>query len=411
MTPGVLPDARRVIPHPRGLSYPWRTLSGGHEEDWLLFVDESGRFEEPDEPTAIAGLLLRSRDEPVLRSALRKSLCRAFPLVRYPQHATELRRPTAYAAAAMLRTPAADETQEERDARRAAAPAVRVLSDAPPRSLAADFMDAVRNGRMPTCEALNRADAWLSRRAPAAWSDLEAWRRRCERHMAGLLSKLHEELDGHAWVLLMGGRGAGEEWDTYEASPRLCRDAYLRQLEALFERTLSLLRGRGTRRRIIAYVATRPVTLEGFGSVELWSREVMRPAEAAAVTALGSDWRDSVRLIAGAPIVRYDEFVHPGVVLADFLGNRLRMRLWERRDWTRLAEAVARVAPLPIEATATLAPELGALPTLGMDGPARRCIQDAAAGRPADPTSLSPRWNRDQAQRWIELARLLRRAQ
>lgn len=72
---------------------------------WILYVDESGLFEErkpPFSPNFVGGVLVDITDVQVDLSVLKRGLLECFPFLSWPLHATVCRQPAAHVAGSMF---------------------------------------------------------------------------------------------------------------------------------------------------------------------------------------------------------------------------------------------------------------------------------------------------------------------
>jgi hypothetical protein len=117
-------------------------------------------------------------------------------------------------------------------------------------------------------------------------------------------------------------------------------------------------------------------------------------------------WAREVALTCARGVVRFDAGAPTGLVLADFLSNRLFHKLRGRTqpslELVTAQTATAMSLPLacaPVDASATRA-----LPTICSDGLARDRIREAYLGEKVTAEGVAPSWNREQAARWIGFA-------
>jgi hypothetical protein len=107
----------------------------------------------------------------------------------------------------------------------------------------------------------------------------------------------------------------------------------------------------------------------------------------------------------------YGPDVRPGLVLADFVSNRIRASALGARDlpWSRLARNVERRISLDVGIAPRFITSEARLPAIASAGSARTMIFNAFSGTPVDP-ALQPasQWARDQARSWLEAGRTWR---
>jgi hypothetical protein len=386
---------------------------------YKLYVDESGSFSLPDQPSIVCGVL-EDVSAGVDWEAVRRELARAVPLMEYPQHAAHLNTPSAWLAAVMRKPELArDATPWECGLRRICGPIVGAIHGVPAGRLRAldELRAAVSEGRLPPVATLLLVDAWLRDRDPQGFRALSAAAAQLRFQLQDTFRRLfhryrYGELFGVAALALPA---CPRDEDAYSgASLGAVRlDTYTRALETLFERVLCLLRGGPSGGRVDLWVATRYVELRGFGTMEL-SRDAVQQIAARAqrfpelreASEVSSKPRPEVTLAAARGIVRFDASAPMGLVMADFLSNRLH-HLLRGHAACSLEEACERIQTtlsLPLLAVPSAATATTPLPTLGADGPARARIRDAFAGLASAGPVLSPRWNREQAEHWVRFA-------
>ncbi len=375
-------------------------------ENWLLYVDESGDFDETGDTCVVSALLLKGEELAEDSTALREMLGTIFPLAPWPPHATELNLPSArvYYVMAGLVPLATDAVAD--DVR--AAIAVFEGSTMPE---AAQWRGHAKQGRRPQYAWLESGNVVLRRECPDVFRALQT-RAVAERTaLRNLLAdaSAHVGPRGFAALTAVSSRRPADGPPEQEvATGALRRDGYLDALETLIERAVMVVRGgrrpAATDVRIWARVATRHVGVEGIGSVALNSDHVARVAERAA--AVGNVGQTAlVRVRSLDRVTRYDGSVHPGVVLADAIANGMRRVLLTRgRDhlgWDQLAgfceDALGIPAVVPV-------PSLDAsdLPAVAVTGASRTAVQAAARREETLPLVAEPaRWAREQAAEWV----------
>ncbi|HJL02387.1 MAG TPA: hypothetical protein RMH85_24590 [Polyangiaceae bacterium LLY-WYZ-15_(1-7)] len=361
-------------------------------EEWVLYVDESGDFES-DPCSCVIGLALRERESAELARQLRACVELCFPLVPWPPHATELNVPITRAAACLL----ADGGDSA--VRDTCAPALAALEGGRGQVEVDRLFAATEARRMPDYVDLQSADGWLRRRAPAAHQALLELRDRQRRHVRALFAQL-VQLYGPDDVFVVGAAQKGD------GASRA--DAYSRCLGALLERLLALLQEEGRERVVRFRVATRGVLDPRLrASVPLNARHIVEAVEAAkpfAARLTGAD--SSVRLVPLEHVTKYDRRVHAGVVLADFLSNRLRSVLRRNTSWARTEEGVRERVGVAAQARAR-SWEAEVLPALAHEGPARAWLERALGLDPSERPHLGfmrPRWAGEQARLWADAA-------
>jgi hypothetical protein len=153
--------------------------------------------------------------------------------------------------------------------------------------------------------------------------------------------------------------------------------------------------------------------VRGLGSIDL-SRDALQKISARAQdfpelatrTVTGAAPSQPVILTPARGVVRSDAGSPFGLVLADFLSNRVfhMMRGQPRCTLAEVEERIATRLSLSLLAAPAAPTATTTLPTLCADGEARGRIRDAYAGMPTSQAGLSPAWNQEQASRWIAFA-------
>ncbi len=373
------------------------------ETEWGLYLDESGQFDRDDEAVCIAGVLLQEPPSGEGDDILRGVYRRIDPIAWYPPHATDLRLPAWWVAAWVLASPAA----------RVSHPAARTIEHATALCAAsaaapelAEMFSLLGRRRRPKRRPLASASTWLRRHHPAvarALSDLALDVERRYQDVAGAL------LDrfGPDRCFALAASDDGSE----SPPPDGPSDRYLALLVPLFERVFALLRARPAERHTVrVFAAERDVDDPVLG---LGERRLLRPqdlsdcvrlAERFPFDAPGSPTDPWVRLVPMLT-VPYEEVAPPGVVLADFVGNRCRRVLAGRSSWRDVQRELSLATRLPFEATTRACEALGPRPTVASTGAPRVAIARAFASGENDlPVGGTTEWRQEQARRWIEVA-------
>jgi len=294
---------------------------------WGFFVDESGRFEDPSDPVAVAGLLV-ARSEPVYRpSDIRKALEASVPGFPWPLHASFLNQPAYVAVAAYLIEPSV------LDARRPGfGTVVRnaiSICEADGISDLNVIVDAIKSGMKLPYDALTRLGDLMRRRTPQVAQQLvdisrEAWR----------------AVDLVAQRLLAARDHLGRPIAYFvAASETVCGDAgqsdtdrYFSVLQISIDRAASLIERRDGMQHLELYVQRRDVHDARFGrSVPLTPQHVGLVARGIACRHL------RVRLVP-AETSGYGSDVSVEYVLADFLANRSRRHLDDMQSHLPIVE-------------------------------------------------------------------------
>ncbi len=262
-------------------------------------------------------------------------------------------------------------------------------------------------------EASLAADAYLRERLPATHRRLRALIADDARALRALLRTARVPFEGDSAFVVAA---AATPWQggSYEGDEPSPADSYLALLPALFERLFGLLRSEALEQHHVSVTtATRWATQPDLRRVPLRRADVRAAIERAATfpllppKGLGAG---PVR-IAPTAVQRYDEHVHPGVVLADFTANRLRHAVLASGldgAWRSLEQRAAATIALPVEVAARALADGPSLPTVAADGGARDAVRSSFEGERPDISRLSPRWAREQATSWVSAARHFR---
>ncbi len=343
---------------------------------WELFVDESGRFDAPDDVTVVGGVLAPSDAAPT-PDRLRRLLRRAAPLVPWPIHAWLTRHPCMYALwpAVSAELPRGAGSQKAR----------RLLERAAPErwSEAITAMQARSNGepRRETIVALDRA---LRRER----TTFERLRESAIQTRAGVASVARALATQNRVIAVMAaepGPGAGA------GGPR---DGYLRLLEALFHRVVDMLALSGGDHHVSVAALGRYVRPASHAS-----RQPLQPRHLASLAQRVSDAGSLSRVLpsGSAALVRgrvadWTPTLHPALVLADFVVNAARRVVW---SYDSLADVTYH-----IEQRTGLHAGLAGVPGLAAAGPLRRYL-DAVRGGMSDTAPpdvpAAPSWRYEQA--------------
>lgn len=336
---------------------------------WILAIDESGRIDDPRDHALLGGVLLRERDTGLFRTELRRAIEKSLPGVPWPPHATDLRLVSTRPSFAARGVP---------DAPLSATHAALKWNLGPTTSTNRASLEALseRAGELPEalCSALDDQVAWdfdqLARVTAALGGD-----------------------EGTAWVVAAWeSAGAGEA-----GVPR-----YLRLLDALAERVeLCLERQQGRAGGITHDVLIHSSTFGVDG-------QRVRASDLGRVSSV----QRGIRWTPTTPQEAKEPGVHPLLIVADFVCNRLRRVIGEKvspdMTWSRLSTRTA--------SSAGLAPECGvhsiacALPTVAALGVPQQVLSRRLERGP-DPAAISndlaslrgcePTWAREQAEAWL----------
>lgn len=381
--------------------------------DWTLFIDESGSVEDADDLHVVAGLLLATDDTTSLASTLRQRLEAIYPLWPYPPHAAPLNLPTSRVAALLRGQVGEGEAAAWLAARSGPLKDYLQRSKEPAaRRFRSEVKRWTRGGREPGFDTLRAADCLLRQALPTEHARLESECLQQERRVRELLSALGEVPKTQATVLagvsLPGAPDVPPDGLAYTGKCGIRRDRYVRALEVLLGRAFLLLQ-RERAQVVRLFVATRTVGVRAIsprrGGLDLYPHYVGDIALQAA---------EGLPTLAAAPRFvpvgspnRYDASVHPGIVLADWIANRARRALMARpkgdpvQTLTDHGALGLAASPLPVVLTGVAG---GPLPTVGVDGAARRAIRAALSGGDVVNEPLRPAWVETLSRPWLQSA-------
>lgn len=372
-----------------------------NQNEWLLFVDETGDFDTPNESVSIVGWLVRQADTPDFDAALRRAIDQLFPRNAYPPHATLLNIPISHLAQLRLFGPAPADVPAWAAGGTARWDRLCALNDSAVQRVVA----CVQNGCMPNWDECNAADSrvrWLDRPLHQV---MDAQRLRKFDQMTALLALLDDALSpSGSWLV-----GASMP-ETLRSSPATPPDHYLHLLDLLFARVFALLRSTSKEVHTVkTFVAGRRVWVH-----ELLQKVYLRNLDVGACVRRAerfpflppSDGHpdDNVRILP-FDIEETDARVRPGIVIADFAANRLRHVLAGSRRWPDVkTQAAARIA-LPVVAPARAGRPDERFPTMALAGSSAEVIVQAFSQSKVLPVSdTQPGWGADQAARWVQAA-------
>lgn len=347
---------------------------------WSLFIDESGTFE-VGQPSIVVAVAIRESDAAQVSTSIRRTIEDLVPEMRWPLHATELRRPLGLLTAWMRLDPALREPSANRSVAFDALVKMSARVQSAPDPEALGLLQAIRSDRRVPQSVFVAAEAWAKHVAPYDMEQLEA--RSAE--IFDQLRFMHR---------LLGRRlGADNFFLLCASAPRECaQDRYLATLEALIERARWVLRSPHETREIELVVASRKVRVDG-AHVYL-DRTIVRDcvdrAQRATLGALAD--RVSVRDVR---VVDYRDEVAVPMVIADFASNQLRRVCGLDQPRARIA-AVARQG-VGVEIVVPLASEHGEVEHgLAPPDPWRSALAEQVATGRRRATPPRPSWAQEQ---------------
>jgi hypothetical protein len=357
-------------------------------ETWHLFVDESGDFD-AGQRVVLGGWLLRAdgRDVEELKGWLRTNLDACLPLVPYPPHRCECNLVASRVAGLLFRERERPVPRLPTYAALAVLPAVSLLLANRAAPSVAPMLAAIDAGKWPDYDALKACSDWL------------------QIEDAGLAARLRAQ---HAWEdqALFEGVGSVSEANafaiaSFDVEPDAWSDPtarYLALLDALFERVLLFFRDRPAETRVWAHVLVRDIARPRLPDGQLMPADVGASVERARAT-MGAC--PAVSITPSQP-QRWNQGVHPGLVYADWIVNKLRFGL-SGADAARWI-AVAALAKFHVAFSAEGSRAGERKPAFVVEGAPAQAIR---AARGADPRAalvvgaFPMQWGVDQANAWI----------
>ncbi|MFO8072819.1 MAG: hypothetical protein R6V85_13180 [Polyangia bacterium] len=376
-------------------------------EEWQLFVDESGDMTSTDRRSVVIGLAWREDDTREGRRILHDYVRKMLPMVPYPPHATLLHQPASWPA--WRRCGSHPRGRGVLWAKRCDRALAIIDADDSSADVAA-YRASLSEGTFPEYDLLRRVGYWLRGRDRRVCDGLALCGAEAQVAYRGLCRALAEfkEPDGCFVVTAAPSLKTDDEADE--------EDRYATLLEAVLERTASLLACReGPKRLVRLHVARRwhkDIDLAKFHQLSIpslariASASHKRSVGAYVPPALDAPFRFVIGNVWDA---NSDPSTHPGVVIADWLANRLGLAFKALPPLSGLERATRRVAALPLTTAMRSLPEMGPMPAAAADGPARAAVLSAyERGLHAEVSAIAPPWAREQAERWILAARALR---
>lgn len=353
--------------------------------EFAAYVDESGRFNDPDDTVVVGGLLIPASD--LLEKEVHLQLQRVAPRVPWPIHAWLLGHQSMFVLW-RLRTAGAGGPDAATASARAA-----LLGDEP--NAFARAQRALQLGFEPSSADLFALDKVLRRRGRIIW---EAEQEGTFEALCTVMDAVAASTAKHAAVVMAAETRPA---DAMPVAPARTPDRYTWLLACLAERIAHAVGRMPGAHRVTFHVMTRKIYDAAAG------RDVMLTSEhvARAVALLVPDGHyerqgTTVDLVAAADVGRRDRALPALLVLADIVVNRARRQLRGDVRWETLARRLREVL--------RLAPTVAGHPAGAASGLARDYIEDArrgaAIGR-AHPLFVTPDvrpWTADQADRWAD---------
>jgi hypothetical protein len=374
-------------------------VEGVVSSEWGLFVDESGKFRDPDDCVVGAGILIRL-DVPMLSArAIERALDKATPDFPWPLHAAHIRLGVTapIARAARLRyMPPADRAARPPDPFDAIATGVLTRLERVDAPRVQQTLDKLRQGVRPDLDDLKPLDERLRSIDPVLHRKLEDYGRKTIAWVLLLISRLAQSGDLHRLVatVLSGESAPGDAIPEGAEGARADAARYLTLLQCLIGRTCDVLSRLPGSHEVAVHVANRPIADPARGRVQFdlaHLREAIRQATPPGLT--------SVRLHA-ASTPDFDASVDGRIILADFVANQARHRLKESYPLRALEAQLAAVTVGPVHSGEP------PLSHVAASGWAREHIEAARHAGAAQPAPLgTKRWAQDQATQWAKALR------
>jgi hypothetical protein len=278
--------------------------------------------------------------------------------------------------------------------------------------------EAVRSlaseGREPGNEQLIAWDGLLRAHAPSLADELELLveqdAHRMRQVLAGTATLFGAEAPGDAFIVAATDTGHVDGYAVED--PVVARDRYLALLGVLFERTLALLCERvEADARVWTTAARRTVERRDVGRFPLMPRNIGAAAAVAASFPLFDAGRTRCPKLVPADVRAYDAAVTPGLVLADFVANRLRgaLRRIGHLSWERLERISGAQLELPVAAKPRFLEYASPIPAIAATGAPNAAIWSAFRGTAVETSLDGVRpWARGQAAIWCDIGRAWR---
>lgn len=338
---------------------------------WRLYVDETGRFTQPVDTVAVAGLLVPAGLRGATPGALVQSLRAAVPGIPWPLHASLINQPAYFAV--VHAAGAVDPSGASASYLHAA---IACMSTGAPDRFGR-ALDAVRRSQEPRVTDIVDLSSVLKKGASDSYAHFQVnssiWR--AVRRIVGELRRRADR--GTEPVLLaasegLNGNAAGGPRPTPEDN------RYFALLALLAARVAIVLESRGVPFVLEPHVLTRPIT-----DVDSGRHRLLNAADVAATVDPafeGSVWCEGL----SCHVHHFDRHVIPLLVLADFAANACRPELdGPNRRLSSVEHSIEHRAGVPVRLT----------------GPPPATLL-AATIDAAGATTAIKRWAREQAAEW-----------
>lgn len=343
---------------------------------WVLFVDESGRFDEPEDDPVVAGLLISTESRAMADDrALTERLRKGADWVPWPFHAWLLNRAVSHAVWA-----AAFPEKAHMAAERAA----RELREIAPRELES-AVQLVRRSKEPTADQLHNLHRALVGKQEKRLRELDLLTNRVRESISAAIRDL--AADRNMFLFVAGQSKRGEA----PTPGAVGGDLYLEQLETLCERVEDALQEQGGLHLIELRVLDRSAA--GYRRIETAHLEGCLPSAPGKGSPI--TWESRPPAIYGAD-------VKPQLVLADICANAWYGAIKRPHDNLPLAETVA-AAGRQFEVPTYFSD--AELQHLAASGEARRFLGDVSMRKEPGPLRCPPvrPWARGQAEAWARV--------
>lgn len=373
---------------------------------WQLFIDESGDLTTNDRRSVVCGLALRERDTPESRKILREKVQSSLGFAPYPPHATLLNYPAGWIAAWRLHKGEIPERFAGwADICKAG---FRRISEDRSKPSFEHFSSQLDQGSFPSFDAIQAVSKRLTVIDEALCKKLRTVVNEADLAMRELFRNSKEIFGSQNFYILLASPSRRKETMPNDD------DRYRGLLEALLERAAELLRPpEGLSRIVDIQAAQRFINSENLNRYMLTQPELGRIA-----TKVMNGYREPPSRfslnppfkfrVAGVPDANRDPNVHPGVVLADWIANRVGRVTAGMPNLERLYERIEAKTELSVKRSASWKENEG-LPAAAADGPGRDIVVQAyRGGEIATAMDITPLWTQEQAKIWIAAAEAIK---
>jgi hypothetical protein len=376
-------------------------------DQWQLFIDRSSGFDPRGDFFVVAGVLVKAPYRQELEEALRDKVMMALPGLDYPPPEWYLRdpRPTSRLIA-YLRCKDPDRQQT---VMAKCEPALTAIEGSLRKFRHPLFDEKTREGP-PDQGLLKECDQWLTVPPRLEGQMLRGLIEDDTWGILEVLSSLGSTLDATTAYVVAAAQTRYSPVVDEQPLGSVHNDPYARLIGELLERLVMLLRREGgLPQRVRVLAADHQLNAAGAEASRCLSFNDLKTAAAWAsklpLLAPSSPLKETVQAIPIQSPRQRDEKVHPGLVLAGIVAERLKQGVeivGFKDTWETFSDHADLVIKLPIEATARSLSEDAPLPAVTCAGEPREALLEALNGGTPKIAWMNPRWGRDQACRWIE---------